>query len=272
MTILDQIVESKQSEIKKHRSSVSLNDFDGFEYTHRSTFSFKDALQRKDGRSSQMPAIIAEFKRGSPSKGHFAPDATPTVQCRAYEQGGAAACSILTDSPFFHGSLQDLSEARSHVHLALLRKDFIIDPYQVFEAKAFGADAILLIERILSDTQINELVDAAKQCHLGVLMELDSAEAWSRIEPFRERLSAVGINSRNLATFDTDADSGFQQLDQIPSSVVRVLESGIHSYEPLLSCAKHQIDAALIGEALMRAPNPATLLQTWMQEVNDELE
>lgn len=272
MTILDQIVESKQTEIKKHRSSVSFNDFDGFEYTHRPTFSFKKALQRKDGLSSQMPSIIAEFKRGSPSKGHFAPDAKPSVQCKAYEEGGATACSILTDSPFFHGSLQDLSEARKQVDLALLRKDFIIDPYQVFEAKAFGADAILLIERILSDEQVTELLDAAKQCHLGVLMELDSAEAWSRIEPFKDTLSAVGINSRNLATFDTDADSGFEQLRQIPPSVVRVLESGIHSYEPLLSCARNQVDAALIGEALMRSSNPALLLQTWVQEVTDELE
>lgn len=271
MSILDQIVESKRVEIQKHRSHVSLHDFDGFEAFHRPTYSFKDALQRKGVEVATMPAIIAEFKRASPSKGIFAPDAMPIEQCKAYANGGAAACSILTDTPFFHGSLVDLQTIRREVELPLLRKDFILDPYQVFEAKAYGADAILLIERILSPTQTQELLDAAGECGLDVLMEIDAAEVWSAIEGYQESIAAVGMNSRNLATFDTDTDHGLSELQGIPSTVIRVMESGIQGPEPLLACATHQIDAALIGEALMRSTEPASLLQQWQQYVNNQL-
>lgn len=271
MSILDQIVERKLVEIQKHRARVSLHDFDGFEFFHRPTLSFKKAVQRKGGELATMPAIIAEFKRASPSKGVFAPDAVPIEQCKAYANGGAAACSILTDSPFFHGSLVDLEAVRKEVDLPLLRKDFMLDPYQVFEAKAYGADAILLIERILSPTQTQELLDAAGECGLDVLMEVDAADVWSSIEGYQNSIAAVGMNSRNLATFDTDADHGLSELQGIPSTVIRVMESGIHGPEPLFACATHHIDAALIGEALMRSADPASLLQQWQQYVNHQL-
>jgi indole-3-glycerol phosphate synthase len=271
MSILDQIVESKLLEIKKHRSNTSLQDFDGFEFFHRPTHSFEKALQRKSAQEATMPAIIAEFKRASPSKGLFAPEAKPIDQCKAYEKGGAAACSILTDTPFFHGSLEDLQTIRREVDLPLLRKDFILDPYQVFEAKAYGADALLLIERILSPNQIQELLDAAAECDLDVLMEIDAANAWSTIEKHQDSMAAVGMNSRNLATFDTDADHGLSELKGIPSSVVRVMESGIQGPEPLVACANHRIDAALIGETLMRSTDPTSLLQQWKQDVDHQL-
>ncbi|MDR9387736.1 MAG: indole-3-glycerol phosphate synthase TrpC [Balneolaceae bacterium] len=271
MSILDQIVESKRLEIRKHQSHATMQDFDGFDYFHQPTHSLKEALQREGKEQATMPAIIAEFKRGSPSKGVFAPEAEPISQAKAYAKGGAAACSILTDSPFFKGSLTDLQTVRREVELPLLRKDFIIDPYQVFEAKAYGADAILLIERILSPAQTQELVDAAAECDLDVLLEIDAAEVWSTVEGYQESVAAVGMNSRNLATFDTDADHGLSELQGIPSSVIRVMESGIQGPEPLVACATHHIDAALIGEALMRSSDPASLLQQWQHEVKSQL-
>jgi indole-3-glycerol phosphate synthase len=227
--------------------------------------------KRRDFRQALLqhtPAIIAEFKKASPSKGLFAPDAHPgTVAC-AYEQGGAAALSVLTDRQFFSGSLADLRTAREATSLPALRKDFIIHPAQVVEAAAQGADAILLIAALLSVAEMKDLHEVASHYRLAVLVEahdraeLDAAlEAGSRI---------VGVNNRNLRTFEVSLAVSLELAHHIPQDVIRVAESGIRTPEDVQALRAAGFQAFLVGEHLMTSSDPASSLRVLTRDRGGE--
>ncbi len=201
-------------------------------------------------------SLIAEVKRRSPGAGAMRPTLDPVVQAAAYEGGGARAVSVLTDRTYFQGSLDDLRAVRGRVELPLLRKDFIIDPRQVYEARAAGADAILLIVRILDDHQLRDLEVLARELGMAALVEVHDGRELERA--LRQEASIVGVNNRDLRTFETDLEVTLELADRIPSGVTLVSESGISTRQQVERLALRGVDAVLVGEALVRAGDPET--------------
>jgi indole-3-glycerol phosphate synthase len=209
---------------------------------------FAEALSRPG------TSVIAEFKRRSPSAGTIREGATVTEIVRAYEQGGAAAVSVLTEEDHFGGSLADLEEARSATDLPILRKDFTVDPYQVYEAKAYGADAILLVVGALSDADLGTLNGIARQLELDAIVEVHDEEELERA--LEVDADVIGINNRNLADFSVDLAVTYELLTDVPAGKTVVSESGIHTRADVEELEHVGVDAVLVGEALMRAPDP----------------
>jgi indole-3-glycerol phosphate synthase len=202
--------------------------------------------------------VIAEFKRRSPSAGTLREDADVNAVVRAYERGGAAAVSVLTERPSFGGSLEDLRLARRACQLPILRKDFIIDPYQLHEARAAGADAVLLIVAALQDDEIAALQLAARELGLDVLVEVhDQAELGRAL---RAGAELIGINNRDLRDFTVDVQRTSQLIGQVPAGTAVVSESGITTAQQLRALEQQGLDAVLVGELLMRAPDPEAAL------------
>ncbi len=199
-------------------------------------------------------AVIAEIKRASPSKGVIRADFQPAAIAQSYEQGGATCLSVLTDIDFFQGADEYLQQARAACSLPLIRKDFIIDPYQVYEARAIGADCILLIAACLGDAQMAELNGLAQQLGMDVLIEVHDQTELERTLPLGNRL--VGINNRNLNTFEVDLQNSLDLLSHIPTDRIVVTESGIHTPADVALMRQHNINAFLVGEAFMRAAEP----------------
>jgi indole-3-glycerol phosphate synthase len=212
--------------------------------------------------TNRTPAVIAEIKQASPSKGTLAEHFEPAALASAYERGGAAALSVLTDEKFFRGSLKDLEAARAATALPVLRKDFTIDPYHVHQAAAYGADAILLIAAILSEREMREFRELAERYRMAALVEVHDEEELSAALASGARV--VGVNNRNLHTFEVDLGVALRLAEKIPSGVLKVAESGIHARADIerLSAAGYQ--AFLIGEHLMRAPDPAQALRAML--------
>jgi indole-3-glycerol phosphate synthase len=206
-------------------------------------------------RAAAPPALIAEVKRASPSAGVIAEHANPSVLARGYESGGAAAISVLTEPRHFHGSLADLQAARSSVSVPVLRKDFLIHPSQVIEARASGADAVLLIVAALSDTQLGALLEAAHDLGLAVLVETHSDEDLERA--LGTDATIVGVNARDLETLDVDVAAAMTRVGRVPEDRIGVLESGISSRADVDAALEAGASAILVGEALMRANDPA---------------
>lgn len=206
-----------------------------------------------------QPAVIAEIKKASPSKGVLRADFRPAEIARAYEQGGAACLSVLTDVDFFQGSDHYLVEAREACRLPVLRKDFIIDPYQIYEARAIGADCILLIAACLSDAQMRELAHLAVSLGMDVLVEVHDAAELARVLPLN--LPLVGINNRNLRTFETRLETTLDLLPQIPKDRIVVTESGIHTRDDVARMRAHGVHTFLVGEAFMKAADPGEKLR-----------
>ena len=206
------------------------------------------------------PAIIAELKKASPSKGLIRADFDPAALAAGLERAGAAALSVLTDEPFFQGSLQNLRIASAAVSIPCLRKDFVVDPFQVTEARANGADAILLIVAALTDTELRTLRDAARDAELDVLCEVHSPEEIDRALPLECEL--YGVNTRDLRTFHVDAEAALRMAQMLPAGAVRVGESGIRNAEDMARMTAAGFDAFLIGETLMRADDPGAELRT----------
>ena len=211
--------------------------------------------QIQAGRS----AVIAEVKKASPSKGVLREHFVPADIARSYEAGGAACLSVLTDVQFFQGSADYLQQARAACSLPVLRKDFIIDPYQVVEARAMGADCILLIAACLDDTQMAELEACALELGLDVLVEVHDGEELERA--LRLKTPLVGVNNRNLRTFEVSLDTTLMLRDRIPSGRLLVTESGILGREDVQRMRDAGVHAFLVGEAFMRAPEPGVALQ-----------
>ncbi|MBA3362928.1 MAG: indole-3-glycerol phosphate synthase TrpC [Actinobacteria bacterium] len=206
-------------------------------------------------RAAAPPALIAEVKRASPSAGVIAEQANPSVLARGYEAGGAAAISVLTEPRHFHGSLADLQAARSSVSVPVLRKDFLIHPSQVIEARASGADAVLLIVAALTDTQLRALMEAARDLGLAALVETHSEEDLRRA--LDTDATIVGVNARDLESLDVDVAGALARVGRVPEDRIAVLESGITTRADVDAAMEAGASAILVGEALMRADDPA---------------
>jgi indole-3-glycerol phosphate synthase len=243
--ILARIVEHKRAELAGVRPMR-----DRFEQRIAERRNFRDFA----AAISAGPAIISEIKKASPSKGVMAPDFDPACIARAYERGGAAALSVLTDREFFQGSLADLESARGACGLPALRKDFTIDPIQILEAAAYGADAILLIAAILSDSEMASFRKAAGDLGLAALVEVHDEIELERAIASGAKI--IGVNNRDLRTFDVRLETSLRLAGRIPVGVLRVSESGIHSRADIALLRGAGYDAFLIGESLMTAGDP----------------
>lgn len=256
MTILDKIIVQKRLEIARQQEAVSLEKLKSLECMSRQAVSFREALLASD------TGIIAEFKRKSPSKGWIHPDADPETVVPLYEQSGATACSVLTDYPFFGGSLGDLHRIRPLVNLPLLRKDFIIDAYQLYQAKAMGADFVLLIAAALSAPLVEEFAGIAHTLGLEVLLEIHTEE---ELECLCPAVDVVGINNRNLKTFVTDVNTSFRLGEKIPAPFVKISESGISSPGTVRELRQAGFRGFLMGENFMKEAEPGKALAAFVQ-------
>ena len=247
-TILDEILSWKRVEVARRMRALPLAAVMDAAAAAPAPRDFCAAL-RQPGVS-----LIAEVKRASPSKGVIRADVDPAALARAYEAGGAAAISVLTDERFFQGSLADLGAARDAVTLPVLRKDFVIDAYQVYEARAAGADAVLLIAAALVDDALQALHVLARELGMAALVEVHDAAELARAMAIDPRV--IGVNNRDLRTFRVDLETTAQLRARVPSGVVLVAESGIRGPEDVARLASIGADAMLVGEALVRAPVP----------------
>ncbi len=210
------------------------------------------------------PAILAEIKKASPSKGLIRPDFDPPTLARQLRQGGAAALSVLTDEPFFQGSLDYLQQASEASGLPCLRKDFIVDPFQILEARAYRADAILLIAAALTDAELAALTARAHELALDVLCEVHTAAELGRVRDLG--CDAYGINNRDLVTFEVRLETSLDLAAALPAGAVHVAESGITSRADIDRLRAAGFHAFLIGESLMRQPDPGVALAAWLAE------
>jgi indole-3-glycerol phosphate synthase len=201
------------------------------------------------------PALIAEVKRASPSAGAIAPDADPARRAGAYAAGGAAAISVLTEPRHFNGSLTDLEAVRLAVELPVLRKDFLIDPTQIIEARAYGADAVLLIASCLGEDELTAMLAAAHDLGLGALVETHSDDDLDKAVAVEARV--IGVNARDLETLDVDVAGALDRLRRVPAGHLAVLESGVRTRDDVAAAVDAGASAILVGEALMRADDPA---------------
>jgi indole-3-glycerol phosphate synthase len=247
LSVLDRIVEATRDEVDRRREIVPLSELEAALGGRPESRPFQEALTRPG------ISLIAEHKRRSPSVGVIREGAELTDVVRAYERGGAAALSILTEPFHFGGSLDDLREARAATHLPVLRKDFVVDPYQVYESAAAGADAILLIVAALETDALGELANEAWGLDLDVLVEVhDEEELEAALEVEAE---VIGINNRDLSDFSVDIERTFELLSDVPAGKTVVSESGFSTREQLDELDRVGVDAVLIGETLMRAPD-----------------
>jgi indole-3-glycerol phosphate synthase len=258
LNVLDRIMAVKRVEIAAAKSSVSLEEVKARARAASPPRDFVTAIQKKlaEGRA----AVIAEIKRASPSKGLLRENFAPAEIAKSYEAGGAACLSVLTDREFFQGSAEHLQAARGACALPALRKDFIIDPYQVYEARAMGADCILLIAACLPVAQMKELEALANALGMAVLVEVhDAAELDAALEL---RTPLLGINNRDLRTFETRLDTTLSLLPQVDGQRIVVTESGILSAADVARMRGHGVNAFLVGEAFMRATDPGAALRS----------
>jgi indole-3-glycerol phosphate synthase len=255
--ILQKILARKAEEVAERRSRTTLEELRRLAEEADSPRGFVRALRNKV--ESGAAAVIAEIKKASPSRGVMRPDFRPADIARSYADHGAACLSVLTDRDFFQGSEGYLQEARGVCSLPVLRKDFLIDPYQVFEARAIGADCILLIAAALSDGAMRKLSDVATGLGMDVLVEVHDASELERA--LRLDLPLVGINNRNLRTFETRLGTTLDLLERIPRDRLVVTESGIHTSEDVSLMRGHGVHTFLVGEAFMTAEDPGLRLQ-----------
>ena len=255
MSFLDQILTAKRDEIAAARNLKPQAEVERLAAKREDFRGFAESLARPGVR------VIAEIKRASPSLGDIRPDLHPGDLALAYQAGGAAAISVLTEPAFFKGSAKDLKRARDVVELPVLRKDFILDPYQVYETAAMGADAMLLIVRILSDDQLQSLLALAHGVGLETLVEIhDEADA-RRLAGLD--VPVVGINNRDLAHFQTDVDRAARLAATLPRGAAVVAASGIRAAADVQKSIAAGIRRFLVGETLVKAADPTALLKEW---------
>jgi indole-3-glycerol phosphate synthase len=257
MNILDKIVAHKKVEVQAAKEIYSLADLQGFESFDRETHSFKEFLL-----DPKRTGIIAEFKRKSPSKGIINDQVEVEDVTNGYAAAGASALSVLTDHSFFMGDKADLVRARKANDIPVLRKDFLIDEYQVFEAKALGADIILLIAAILTPAEIHLLSSTAKKLGLNVLLEVHNLEELERsINP---NLDAIGVNNRNLADFTVSVETSYQLVEHIPDEFLKISESAISDPKTIMQLKHAGFNGFLIGESFMKQKDPGAAMKDFV--------
>ena len=255
--ILNRILERKQEEIAERSRRTTLAELRRHADGASPARGFRAALGVRVAGGEA--AVIAEIKKASPSKGVIREDFDPPTIARAYQAGGAACLSVLTDRDFFQGSEDYLRDARSACELPVIRKDFIIDAYQLTESRAIGADCILLIVAALEDAALADLHAGAHELGMDVLVEVHDRDELERA--LELDLDLVGINNRDLRTFETRLDTTLDLLDAVPEGCLVVTESGIHSREDVALMRSHGVHAFLVGEAFMRAADPGQALR-----------
>lgn len=255
-TILQKILDRKVEEVARDRKRMSLADQEALARHADPVRGFQQAIEQKI--AGGQAGVIAEIKKASPSQGVIRADFRPADIARSYAEAGAACLSVLTDVDFFQGSNDYLQAARAACALPVIRKDFLIDPYQVVEARAIGADCVLLIVSALSDAQLNELNACAREFSLDVLVEVHDDSELERALPLPGAL--LGINNRNLKTFEVSLRNTLDLLSRIPAGRRVVTESGIHTPADVALMRDNDVHAFLVGEAFMRAPEPGAKL------------
>ncbi len=255
--ILKKIIARKEIEIAECKKQISEKQMLDAAYKDRETRDFYQAL--KDKADAKQNAIIAEIKKASPSKGVLCKDFNPVRIAKSYEQAGASCLSVLTDKDFFQGGNQYLVDVRKAVSLPVLRKEFIIDPYQVYEARTLGADCILLIAACLNDAQMEDLAMRAIGINMDVLVEVHNQEELQRT--LQLRLPMIGINNRNLRTFDVSLETTIELMKDIQDDTLIITESGILTSKDVAFMHQHNIYSFLVGEAFMRQDDPGFALQ-----------
>ena len=255
--ILNKILARKAEEVAERSAKRSLSSVRDEALSVGSSRGFVAAITR--AISENRNAVIAEIKKASPSKGVMRENFQPAEIAQSYERGGAACLSVLTDVDFFQGSDEYLKQARAACHLPVLRKDFMVDPYQIYEAKAMSADCILLIAAALTDGQLAEFSELAGTLDLDVLVEVHSEAELHRALTLNVDL--IGINNRNLRTFETSLNTTIDLLPQIPDDRIVVTESGIHSADDVRLMNNNAVHSFLVGEAFMRMPEPGAELR-----------
>lgn len=248
-TVLQKICDDKRLHVERKKGATPLSVLEWMSEYAPPTRGFINTLR------TRSPALIAEVKKASPSKGVIREDFDPVTIAKIYEQNGAACLSVLTDEPYFQGRDEYLTEIRKAVQLPLLRKDFMIDPYQVYEARTLGADCILLIMAALSDDQAKDLYTLATSLSMDTLFEVHDEDELNRALALKPQM--VGVNNRNLKTLDVDLATGLNLAASMPENILTVAESGIADHETLMSFHTAGYGAFLIGESLMRQPDIA---------------
>ena len=260
MSILQEIAAFKRKEVNENKSLFPVKLLERSIYFATPTVSLKKYLLKKN-----KTGIIAEFKRKSPSKGSINPYASVETTTLGYMQAGASALSILTDKEYFGGSSQDLTEARKFNYCPILRKDFIIDEYQVIEAKSIGADAILLIGAILTKLQVKELTALAASLGLEVLFEIHDETDIEKMDP---AIIHAGVNNRDLNSFSVDTDHALKLAEKLPAHVLKIAESGISKPEQVINYRQHGFDGFLIGEHFMKESRPGLACKRFTKQLN----
>jgi indole-3-glycerol phosphate synthase len=275
MDILETIIANKRKEVASQKEALPLDTLLNLnvQQFERPVCSMREAL------ANSSSGIIAEFKRKSPSKGWIYPDAKVEEIVPAYEAGGASACSVLTDTLFFGGDFSDFTRARELVHLPLLRKDFMVDEYQIYQARAMGADAILLIASALTPDECLQFARKAHELNMDVLLEIHTENELRCLNPC---IDMLGVNNRNLGTFDTTVKNSFRLLEQIKreicgtgraacrvSTPLLVSESGISDVSTIRELRSAGFRGFLIGEMLMKTSNPGKTLNDLISQLND---
>ena len=253
MDILDKIMADKKVEVQERKQHVPVESLEASHHFKRPTLSLREKLVRDlDG------GIIAEFKRKSPSRGMIRETADPVEITRGYREAGACGLSVLTDSKYFAGSSEDLIRVREAHHLPILRKDFIMDEYQVLEARAWGADVILLIAAVVGKERIRDLSQLARTIGLEVLLEVHQE---SELDVLNEYIDMVGVNNRDLKKMVTNVNTSLALAEKIPADFQKISESGISDAATLLTLRAHGYRGFLIGEYFMQSPDPGDACQ-----------
>lgn len=256
--ILDKIIANKRLEVEKQKNITSLAELEKQIANVPKTLSFREALK------NSKTGVIAEFKRRSPSRDWIFKDARVEDIIPLYSQNGASAISVLTDMDFFGGELADLELARSLTKTPLLRKDFVIDEYQLYQAKALGASAILLIASALTVTETKQLTQKAKELNLDVLLEIHNEQESGHIN---DKVDVVGVNNRNLGTFVTDIQISFDLADKIPDEFVKISESGISQPQTVIDLRQAGYRGFLMGENFMKTGDPGKALEDFIKQL-----
>ncbi|MEZ4777766.1 MAG: indole-3-glycerol phosphate synthase TrpC [Flavobacteriaceae bacterium] len=260
MTILEKINTYKKMEVASKKEAFPISLLEQSSFFKNPTISMVNSIKKN------RVGIIAEHKRKSPSKSVINDKILLPEVVKGYENAGASAISVLTDTAFFGGSLDDLLLARKNVSLPILRKEFIVDSYQIVEAKAYGADAILLIAASLSQKEISTLSKLAKELQLEVLVEIHSEEELEKA--LHLSVDMIGVNNRNLKTFEVSIENSIRLSEKIPSQFLKISESGINSSENIKQLLNHGFEAFLIGEHFMKTDHPGEALHTFLCELS----